>query len=55
LLDWESPRADRKIKKRIQNLSRDLRGFFGIEDPPFRPIRKKPKGWQARFELSSRE
>jgi hypothetical protein len=48
ILTWRSAGADRKNKKRRENLARNLQAFFRIDGDPFTPY---GNGWQARFQV----
>ena len=50
VLTWRSAGADRKNKKRRENLARHLERFFRIEGDPF--IRQG-NGWRAQFQIES--
>jgi hypothetical protein len=49
-LTWRSSQSDPKIKKRRENLAKDLRTFFRIDGDPI-PATPDGKGWCVRFEL----
>lgn len=51
ILDWSSPKADRKNQKRREVLADNLQTFFRIEGDPFR-LTSDGKGWQASFSIS---
>lgn len=51
ILDWSSPKADRKNQKRREVLADNLQVFFRIEGDPFR-LTDDGNGWQARFSIS---
>jgi hypothetical protein len=48
VLTWRSAGADRRNKKRRENLARDLQAFFRIEGDPFV---RHGDGWQTRFRI----
>ena len=50
VLTWQSRGADRKNKKRRENLARDLQEFFRIDGDPFV---RHGNGWRARFQIES--
>lgn len=49
LLDWSSPAAHRRQKKRKNLLAATLRAFFRIEGEPFEP---DGNGWRTQFSLT---
>jgi hypothetical protein len=48
ILTWRSAGADRKNKKRRENLARNLAAFFRIVGDPFAPY---GNGWRAKFQI----
>ena len=50
-IDWHSPSASRKNKKRKQRLANTLKDFFKIAGEPF-TYNKDTKGWDAAFTIS---
>lgn len=48
ILTWRSAGADRKNKKRRENLARNLAAFFRIDGDPFAPY---GNGWRAKFQI----
>jgi hypothetical protein len=50
VLDWTSSAADRRNQKRKENLSKDLRRFFQIDEQPFE-LTADRKGWRAKFTI----
>jgi hypothetical protein len=48
VLTWRSAGADRKNKKRRENLARDLQAFFRIDGDPFA---RQGNGWRTKFQI----
>jgi len=49
-LNWDHPDASHYNKKRKELLAKNLRGFFCIEEDPFR-LTNDLKGWEAKFRI----
>lgn len=49
-LDWEAKGFKRPTQKRIEELNKLLRYFFGLPDNPIAPYKKRV-GWVARFQI----
>ena len=52
-IDWHSKYAALKLKKQKQELSKQLREFFGIEDDPIEWVKDTPSHYRCKFRISS--
>lgn len=50
-LTWSNGEAKRRLKKRCEDLRKDLRAFFRIPDDPIEYV-ERMKGWRTRFTVS---
>lgn len=49
-LTWKNRAADRRNQKRCENLAKNLRAYFGLDQDPF-VYDRVSKGWKSRFQL----
>jgi len=53
-LNWDTPGATPKRKKRKQLIADTLKSFFNVQEDPFHPY-EKGKGWVTRFNISHQD
>ncbi len=53
VLDWQSTGLKRPTQKRVEELNKTLKSFFGMNDNPMHPY-EKGTGWVAKFQITDK-